>query len=263
MIAPMIAPATAPEIDTVARAIADPRDEDVQHDRPTAAARATAGAMRRTRRRSPGSPATARRPPSAGTEMLSSSRIGIVSTNAAAIAARIGASDSEPAWRRRVDAPGPPGERDASGRCKDNEACRAGDRLVRDSMAAACRGHGVPTSVAAPSPNARMPQAAAAMSSRDGKIRISSSTASRIQQDAEREIRAHGRRDDRAASADARQQEQVEHQRRGGQRRGLPPGERAQQQCKGARSDVHPLPRVLRVHRHAPPSRSAIEAIVR
>src|SRR5262245_1845860 len=113
-----------------------------------------------------------------GTEMLSSSLTGIVSTSAAAIAAMIGA----PTVKKTVGA-GVTAGRVHQASATPPAAAKMANAAVPARLFSAFHGsRGLetffPTRVAVPSPSARMAQAAAAMSSGDGKIRISDRTAS-------------------------------------------------------------------------------------
>ena len=175
--------------------------------------------------------------------------------------------------QRRDRRPHPPGERDARQRAEHDERDRAGDRLLgvpreattderrarrarRERFFCVFCGFCVerrdtrPTSVAAPSPHARMPHAAATMSRRDGKVSVSSRTESGYSRIPSGKPRASstGRYSRRPpirgsstrlnSSADCRE------------RRRLPPRDHAQEQRERSGPDVDPLPRVLRMRGH-------------
>src|SRR5437762_11869665 len=117
-------------------------------------------------------------PATAGTEMLSSSLIGIVSTAAAMTAAAHGIQSVNQGYgggmtlrrhhQHRNDAAAPPHTMNAIEPATDFSRFH-GMRAPELRL---------PTSVAIPSPNASTPQAAAMMSRRSGKSAISSRTAS-------------------------------------------------------------------------------------
>ena len=103
-----------------------------------------------------------------GTEQLSSSLIGIVSTRAAAAAATNGAPSENHGGRRNVGAGRHHQPETHRRRPPNTQRRRAGDGLlpipgIRGAADVA------PTIVAMPSPDARMPQAAATMSRRAGR----------------------------------------------------------------------------------------------
>ncbi len=153
-----------------------------------------------------------------GTEMLSSSRIGIVSTSPASTAAASGAAivnaiggSGVTAGRTHhasATAPAPPHTMNASvpaidlsgfhGRrpdgtaetaeCAEKELCSA---VFAVSAVSSVRDR--PTRVAKPSPNARMPHAAAAMSSREGNSEYQQQHRERVEEDAEGETALRGR----------------------------------------------------------------------
>ena len=111
-----------------------------------------------------------------GTEMLSSSRAGIVSTSAATSAAPSGAARTKTSGgggltaarvhHASADAPAAPHTTNA-----------IEPAIVFSRFQGTCRpSTRWPTSVANPSPNARIPHAAATMSRREGNRRMSSST---------------------------------------------------------------------------------------
>src|SRR5882672_11542095 len=200
MIVPTTAPATAPDRDTVCARYPSHAASTLTHSTHGAAAttalRAADTAAASIRHATHSTP-----PAVAGTVMLSSSRTGTVSANAAATAATSGATivnaiGGGGATAGRVHHASatpaiPPKTTNASvpaivlsgfhGRCPRltaELAERAEKRVSAFSAISAVGRDARPTSVAAPSPNARIPHAAATMSRRDGKMRMSSRTAS-------------------------------------------------------------------------------------
>ena len=200
MIAPTTAPAAAPDRDTVrARYPSQPVSALTPSAHGSAAiiaprAASTDAAVIRL-------PIHSTTPAVAGTEMLSSSRIGIVSTSAASSAAASGAAIANASGgtgvtdgrthRASATPAAPPQTMNASVPAIDlsgfqgrrPEATAEVAEIAKRRLFSACSACSAvasvrdrPSNVAKPSPNARMPHAAAAMSRRVGKASVSSRT---------------------------------------------------------------------------------------